>query len=175
MDVVIIKPNKFDVISLFIVALLFVAGSVWLLFIANEQSPLNAISMKILTMVVFLLFGAALIYSAKKLRNNKPAIIINDKGILNNYSTISGGFVAWKEITDIKMIQVRGACFIMIYTVNPEKYMKDKNLFKKKMILLNLKKFGTTLIITGSNIKYNFDELEKLLQSRLNQYKLENQ
>lgn len=41
--------------------------------------------------------------------------------------------------------------------------------FKHKLMAGNMKMYGTPLSTTSTTLKYNFDELEKLLKDKLNE------
>ena len=52
----------------------------------------------------------------------------------------------------------------MIHVTNPEKYIgKAKSGMKAKLMRSNMKVYGTPLSITSNTLKYDFDELEKLV------------
>ena len=175
MDTVTIKSSKGKIALIGLGAGVFVFACVLMILHADEQTRRNPLFLKIIGVIGILFFGIGLIYSVIKLFDNKSALIIDDKGITDNSSGVAVGFIAWQDITHISITQVRSTRFFLIYTVNPEKYLNDSNPFKSYMRKLGIKMYGTPLSISSSTLKYGFDELEKLLQSRLEQYKLENQ
>ena len=56
--------------------------------------------------------------------------------------------------------------FLLIYTSNPDKYLERVNGLKRKLMQSNMTMYGTPLSITSNTLKYNFDNLEKLILDR---------
>src|SRR5688572_21400205 len=67
----------------------------------------------------------------------------------------------------IKTEQVMSTRFLLILISNPDKYLERVNGFKRKLMQGNMKMYGTPLSITSNALRYNFDDLERLVKSRL--------
>jgi hypothetical protein len=173
MEPVIIKLSKSKIALLTIGSALFVLAGIWMLLNADEQTRRSPIVLKIVGVAAILFFGICFIYSIIKLFDNKPGLIVDDKGITDNSSGVAAGFIPWKKIKSIKVIEIKSTRFLLIYTSNPESYLNDKNTFKKKMMQLNNKMYGTPVNISSNSLKFKFDDLEQLLQSCLERYKAE--
>ena len=62
--------------------------------------------------------------------------------------------------------------FLLIDIVNPEKYIgKAKNGIQAKLMKANMNMYETPLSITSTTLKYDFGELEKLIQSEFKRNK----
>ena len=62
--------------------------------------------------------------------------------------------------------------FLLIDIVNPEKYIgKAKNRIQARLMKANMNMYETPLSITSNTLKYDFGELEKLIQSEFEQNK----
>jgi hypothetical protein len=117
-------------------------------------------------------FGLCLIFVCYKAFDRKPGLIINEKGITDNSNYTSVGLIEWSEITGIRTQQVMSTRFILIDVLNPEKFIEKSSKFKASLMKTNMKMYGTPLSITSNSLRYNFDELEKLLKSEFDDYRV---
>ncbi len=114
-----------------------------------------------------LFFGAAGIYGLRKLFDKTVGLTIDKNGITDNTNASSVGLIEWDDITEIKTEQVMSTKFLLIFAANPDKYLDRVNGFKKKLLIGNMKMYGTPLSITSNTLKYKFDDLEKLVSNKL--------
>lgn len=155
-------------------SVLFVVASLFLIFVlADQQTKLNPMLIKVIGVVGMLFFGATGITAAKKLFDNKMGMIIDENGITDNSSGVSIGLIKWADITSIKTEQVSSTKFLLIKVSNPDFYLSQAKGLKRKMMEANNKMYGTPVSMTSNGLKCTFDELEKLLQEHLNKYKTE--
>jgi len=54
-------------------------------------------------------------------------------------------------------------------TNDPNGILEKVKGMKRKLLAGNMKMYGTPLSITSNTLKYNFNDLEKLLKDRLNE------
>ncbi|WP_417355686.1 STM3941 family protein [Flavobacterium sp.] len=160
METKIIKFNKGRIISLIFMALLFVIASI---FIISQPIKIPSPLKYLAGVLGILFFGAIFISMVLKLAGNKPAIIIDDKGITDNASAVSAGLIEWSDILGVEITSVNNQLFISIYVKNPEKYMQNTGLFKKWMMKMNQSIQGTNINIPKTTLGDDFDELYKLL------------
>jgi len=171
METVVIKLSKIKIALLISGSVLFVLAGIWIFMIADEQTRRSPIILKTAGIAAILFFGVCFIYGIIKLFDSKPGLIIDDKGITDNSSGVAAGFIPWQDIIRFTTTQVQSTRFLLIYTLNPESYLEGKNSLKKKMMRLNYKMYGTPFSISSNSLQFKFDDLEKLLQSRLENYK----
>lgn len=143
------------------------------LFIINPDnfiSPIirNTLIIRIVGVAGVIFFGVAGIYGTSKLFDNRIGLTVDENGIIDNTNASSVGLIKWSDITAIKTQQVASTKFLLIYTSNPDYYLKKVRGFKRKLMQGNNKKYGTPLSITSNTLKYNFDDLERLLNNRFN-------
>ncbi len=70
------------------------------------------------------------------------------------------------------MQQVVSTKFLLIYVVDPEKYIeKAGGGAKAKLMRSNMEMYGTPLSITSNALKYNFDALEQLIKTEFERNK----
>ena len=126
----------------------------------------NPEMIRIIGIVATLFFGMAGIYGIKKLFDKNVGLIVDSNGITDNSNASSIGIIEWSDISNIRTKQVMSTKFLLIDIVNPEKYIgKAKNGFQAKMMKANMNMYGTPLSITSNTLKYDFGELEKLIQT----------
>lgn len=121
--------------------------------------------------VGLLFFGIVAIYAFKKLRDNSPGLIISDKGIVDNSSGVSAGFVPWTDVIAIQESRVFNNRFINLMVKNPEEYIaRQKNIFKRKLVQSNYNSFGTAISISENGLKSNYQELKVLLDNKFAEF-----
>jgi len=159
-------------------SLLFVIAGIWLFFNTNLyiDFPLklfrNPMVIKGVGIFSILFFGTIGILKIKKLFDKKSGLIIDSSGITDNSSSVSVGLIEWNDISDIITKQVMLTKFLLINVTNPEKYIgKAKSGMKAKLMRSNMKLSGTPLSITSTNLKYDFEKLEKLIQTEFERNK----
>lgn len=114
-----------------------------------------------------LFFGAASAFVLRKLFDNRIGLTVDDNGILDNTNASSIGLIKWTDITEIRTAQVASTKFLLIYVNNPDIYLNKVNGFKRKLLVWNNRIYGTPLSITSNSLKYNFNDIEKLVNDRL--------
>jgi hypothetical protein len=116
-------------------------------------------------------FGAITVYGIIKLFDNKYGLIIQTNGIIDNTNASSVGLITWEDIISIKRQQVMSTKFLLIFLTNPDDYLNRATGLKRKLLYANMRMYGTPLSIISNSIKINFDDLEKLLTSNLDEFR----
>jgi hypothetical protein len=120
-----------------------------------------------------LFFGLCFFFIVKKLGDNSVGLVISDEGILDNSSGVSAGQILWADIEKISVIKIHRQKLIMLQVTNPQDYInKQTSGFKRKMMQLNYKMYGTPLSITSNGLKISFDELLSTLTNKLKAVRL---
>lgn len=166
-----IELSKIKLVFNFIGALLFVILGFWFILKPATFSK-NLFVLEILVYFVgfasILFFGLVAILVFKKLLNKKPGFIISAKGITDNSSGISAGFISWEEINSFQITQVFAQKFIAIILKDPEHYLSQvEGKFKKRSMKLNYKTSKSPVNISTNSLKISFGELLQLLNEGL--------
>lgn len=128
---------------------------------------------------ILFISSAYFIYlSTKQLNSKKAAFIIDDQGFTYSITALGYklGFIEWKDIKELKTIEGLGNSYISVIVHNPEKYLgRIKSGFLKKQTqkrLFEPNKYQNVLLtISASGLhEFEFEELERLLTSKLNAY-----
>lgn len=159
-------------------SILFVILGVWLFNNSTEFQDFiipfmrNPTVIKSIGIIGMLFFGATGIYGIKKIFDKKVGLIIDENGITDNSNASSIGLIEWNDITEIKTEQVMSTKFLLIKVENPEKYIgKAKNRIKANLMRVNMNMYETPLSITSNTLKFDFGELEKLIQTEFEKNK----
>ena len=154
----------------------FVGIGIWLLISPPKIENIvfgNPVFIFTSAVANILFFGLAAFLFIKKLSDKAVGLTINDKGIIDNSSGVSGGLVLWSDVKEIKVAQVMSQKFLMVIVKNPQDYIKRQtNTFKRKTIALNFKYYGSPISISANALATNFDTLNELLQQKFNDNKL---
>ncbi len=166
-----IQLSKKKLILMLVGAIAFVLLGLWLIFEAYNLTgwkAKNPTYTRIITIAGVLFFGACAVYIFRKLFDNKPGLIIDNVGLIDNSSGISAGQVLWSDVKRIKVIEIHRQKLIMLQVKNPQDYIdKQTSGFKRKMMQMNFNMYGTPLSITSNSLQIKFDELLNVLNNHL--------
>ena len=172
-----IPISKKKIILFLFAAVAFVVCGIWIAsnpesFIPNIFKINKPEIIRIGSIVGILFFAASGIYGIKKLFDKKVGLIIDSNGITDYSNASSIGLIKWNDIVEIRTMQVMSTKFILIDTANPQEYIgKAKNVLQSKLMKANMNIYETPLSITSNTLKYNFIELEKLIQTEFKRNK----
>ena len=152
-------------------SLMFVALGLWLVITPPTEHfhRYNPITILIAGYASIIFFGLCALMFIRKLPDNKPGLIINDQGLSDNSSGVAGGQILWSDILNISVLKIQRQKFIMLQVKNPEEYInRQASAFKRKMMEMNFKMYGSPLNISSNGLKISFDELHKLVVDNYN-------
>jgi len=169
-DTIEIPLSKTKIVVLIIGATVFVG--LGLLFVIKPETFINpilrspiAIAFVGYASVIF--FGLCAVVGFRKLFDTKAGLIVDDKGLSDNSSGVSTGFIPWGDISDINSIEISGQKLIMIIVSNPEFYInKRTNYIAKKAASINHRMYGSPISLNAGTLKCNYDDLYRLLRDR---------
>ncbi len=152
-------------------SLAFVAVGLWFVIspptISNSYWG-NPTKIAIVGYASILFFALCAFFLFKKLPDNKPGLIIDQTGLTDNSSGVSAGQVLWSDIEAISVIEIHSQKLIMLQVRNPQDYIdKQTSGFKRKLMQMNYKMYGTPLSITANGLNVSFDELLTTLTDKL--------
>lgn len=170
-----ISLSKKKIIFLLIASIGFVVFGIWFVYdpqnfvsdyIIRYRMFNNPEMIRIIGIMATVFFGTGVFYGIKKLLDKKVGLIIDSNGITDNSNASSIGLIEWNDISDIRTEQVMSTKFLLIDIVNPEKYIgKAKNGIQARLMKANMNMYETPLSITSNTLNYDFEELEKLIQT----------
>ena len=164
-DEIIIPQSKKKIILLILGSLAFVVLGFCLYFeIIPHNERFNPTFIKITGIVAILFFGLTFIIGISRMIKPKPALIINSKGIVDNSTATSVGFIKWNDITGFQQVKIASNNFLVVHVKNPNSYIDNsKNMLTKQSLKYNHNNFNSPIAIGAAVISLKLQEIEKLL------------
>ena len=167
-----IPLSKTKLSLLLLGSIAFVVGGIWMVAnpngFATSYRPTNPVFVFGVGLVSIIFFGLCLVNIAKKLLDNTPGLVIDEKGIYDNSGAISVGLILWNDIVELRTADVFRQKFIIVIVNNPEQYINAQpRAINKTRLRRNYKSCGSPISISANGLKINFDELYRLLESEL--------
>lgn len=162
-----IPLSKSKIVLLTIGAFAFVAASIWLWSIADEQTRRNPMVIKAVSVAGVLFFGLCGLYGIRKLFDNQEGLIIDKVGIHDNSSALGKRSIKRENIEGFDMGQVQHTKFLLVLVNNPEEIITRESKWKQQVLRMNMKMYGTPIAIaSSSSLQCNFKELTQILTDR---------
>ncbi|MFF3923003.1 STM3941 family protein [Paenibacillus lactis] len=155
-----IKPK---VTKLLLGSLIFVALGIFMIYAGAGD---RQIVLVIIGFLCTLFFGALLVFFMRKLVQRKPALVINDEGIIDRSSYVSVGAIPWSEIKGMDIYQVMNERFIGIEVHHPEEILARLPGWKQKLMRMNKGMTNATIHLSASGLSCNLNELFLTLYRR---------
>ena len=117
--------------------------------------------------ILWLLILIFVIFAIVKATQNKPTLIIDKTGIIDNSSVNGIGKIDWNDIRNIEIRKGVNTNFLCIDFFDEQKILNKTNLMKRFLMKSNKKKLGTICAIPEISIN---DSLESVL-NEINQFR----
>lgn len=150
--------------------LLFVALGAWLLSLdpagiaehSRFRSPVLVYAVGLTSIV---LFGAILVFNARKLFDRRPGMVLDSAGLHDNSSGTAAGFVPWSDIVDIGTYKTFNQRVLVVAVADPAKYLGGGNAVTRYLRKANLKLCGSPITISTAPLKIRFDDLRNAIEN----------
>ena len=164
----IINLSKTKLIFLLVGSLAFVALGAWIFTADNQNTELlpKLASMTLaqgIGLFTILFFGVCTLFAIKKLFDNKPGLVINPEGIIDNSSGSSLGFIPWDDVIGVDQYQIERQKFVSILVSDPHKYAERGNSLQRMAHRANINLCGTPIVISANSLQVNHEQLLKLI------------
>lgn len=117
--------------------------------------------------ISILFFGLCGYFITKKLFSKSAGLIIDDRGVMDQSSGISGHFIPWSDISGIGKAKVFRQSFVTLIMKNPQDYIDaEKRPAVKKALQMNLRTAGSPFCISANVLDIKFNNLYTLLQHK---------
>ena len=176
MEEVKISLSKTKIILMFVGCLLFVAAGIWFLVDTGTfkgSMRYNPFLIQLFGILAIVFFGVIGFFLLKKIWDDKPALILNKEGLHDNSSGVSVGFIKWEDVEHFQTLDISGQKLILVKVSNPLFYIDQvKGPFKKRMVKMNHKFYGSPVHLSANAMKMNYAELLELLENYLTMSRL---
>ncbi|WP_316812239.1 STM3941 family protein [Pedobacter heparinus] len=170
---VVIPFSKSKIFLLLIGANVFVGIGGWLLFgnpTFDNTLLDNPWFTKTTGLASLVFFGIAVYFLIGKLIAKSPGLVIDDVGIEDYSSAVTVPKIYWKDVEAIEVLTIKSQPLILFKVSNPQIYIDGAKGFKRKMMALNYKWYGTPLCISANGLRVSFEELLQLVSERFEVY-----
>lgn len=155
-------------------AVCFVVSGVWLFQNADTVARyppififIEIIFIKIISVVCVIFFGLCGVYAFIKLFDNKPGLVINNDGIIDNSSYTSVGLIRWENITNVNTREFYGVKCLTIEVNNAEEILSKQTGLKKLLFDLHKGYIDSPVQISSTALKCDFQELYNTIKEQL--------
>lgn len=122
---------------------------------------------KISGWAAILFFGLCTLILLFNLKSSQLGLLISDTGITDYSSPIAAGFIPWSDVLDLQVIELEKQRLMLVLVKDSDRYIeRQTNAFKKQLMAMNDKYYGTPIHISANGLKIKFEELETLLMER---------
>ena len=158
----VIPPSRIRLVGTLLGALAFVALGALMMVVEMRQG----LFAKFVGLVAIVFFGAIAISVLKHLVTLGPAIIINEKGIVDNSSGVSVGFIAWEDIAEVREYTFENQTFLGIMPKDLDKLLAKQPKWKRTAIRANLKLGAAPVNIPQAMLGVNVSDLAREIETR---------
>lgn len=172
-DETIIELSSTKLVLTFLGSCAFVAAGGWMLsfdeaeirtgrsfgFLFSEPWVVYGVG---LASVVF--FGACALYASVKLLDQRPGLVLNSTGFVDNASGVAAGFIPWSEVLGAGIYEVQGQKMLIVGLRDPQKYIDRGNALKRLLNKGSYKMMGSPVAVSSVALKIDFKELVSLFE-----------
>lgn len=173
-----IASSRSKTLLLLVGACAFVAAGYWLFSLDAEviearrtfNSPALVRGLGIASMV----FGGLAIFGlVRKLLDPSPGLVLDERGLTDNSTASSVGFIPWSEISGFQVGTTQGQRILYVLVREPERYIASASPFKRALLKVGQKVGPSPFGITSNTLKIGFDELVELANEHLSAHRHE--
>jgi hypothetical protein len=168
-----IPLDKGRLVPLAILSIVLVASSAWL-FLNPNQGQYNPAYLEVAALAGVALFGFGGVYSLTMLFDERPGLILDHLGLIDNSSALAPGRIAWSEVRDIKVYSVLRRRFLVLIVANPERFFIKGNLVTQFFAHANHRLTGSPITIPSAVLDVGFAELEQRVRKFWSRFRNEN-
>ncbi len=127
---------------------------------------LNQYVLVLIAIIALILLGI-IINTLVQLSIKKPALVLNNKGLIDNVSMAKAGFISWKNISDCFIAKLSGVDQLMIKLKDYDSILENQNALKKGMLKVPIEDHGTPIAININLLAYSPTKLQKMIRQNM--------
>jgi hypothetical protein len=161
---IVVPLSKRKVALIFLGSLAFVAVSIWMWSNADDFQPrYPPLFVKGAALFAGVFFAFCAIYSCVKLFDQRPGLVVDGEGIIDNSSGVAAGRIGWDEIVGLQVFQISRQRFLTVLVSDPKKYASRGPFFTRMANAASMRMTGSPINISASTLSLNFDDLVEML------------
>jgi hypothetical protein len=153
-------------------ALMFVAAGVWMVRLDDAaivahglfRSPLLFHGAGVLAIVFF---GLILPLAVRKLFDGAPGLVADARGLTDNSSALSAGFIPWSDIAGFEEQTIVNQRILYVLLKDPAKYIAACGPVRRFLLRMNRRMGPSPVAISSNALTIGFDDLVAQLRERL--------
>ena len=157
-DALVLYPSRIKLLLFAALSALFVAGGFFMW--SNDRND------QLIAIADWVFFGLMLLWFLSRLGQRVPALIVNQSGIFDKSSGLSGYFLRWEEIDSVYISRLGQQRFLSIRLKDPEAFLSGFSGFKARMMRANMKLVGAPLNISANTLPMKLDDLVAAIQQK---------
>ena len=158
----VIPPNRLNLVGRLAGAVAFVGLGVLMLIVEMRQG----IVAKLMGLVTIGFFGAVAASIVKHLLTAGPAVIIDSRGITDNSSGVSVGFIAWDEVAEVREYTFQHQTFLGIEPKDLNAILARLPKWKRTAIRGNVKLGAAPINISQLTLGVKVSDLIRQIDTR---------
>jgi uncharacterized membrane protein len=166
MEIVVVKNSIWKYVLYSLLALVFVVGGVFILFVGKDTRS------TFIGWVCIIFFGFGLLVFVRQIFDSRPRIVIDETGIFDR--TLDVGVIEWSDIEHAYKNSMMGNDFISLVLKDNEKYLKKTAKAKAQLARYNSALGFETININLSGVDKPADEIFDILINQIVANKIEN-
>lgn len=147
-------------------SLAFVGLGVWLCMTPEGERERAII--KIATGIASILFfGLCAVFAAYKSFDQRPALTLTKRELINRSSMFAIRSVSWSEITSAEIVPFGMQRFLVLRVSNPRALLARQSIAVRAMQAANMALVGSPIVIAGTTLTMPLDDLLSAVNSRI--------
>lgn len=164
-DRLVIYPSRTKMVLLFLAAIAFVAGGVWIgsPAMAGQVSAVRRAIAVYAGIPFFGLGGAFILYRLVKWR---PSFIADASGFTDSASVAGIGHIPWSDVDHIKSYEIRGQPLLGVWPKDVQALLERQGSMRRRLMQANISMGSAPIAIPQATLPMKVEELASLLEER---------
>lgn len=169
MQKIVIPLSKSKIVFLLAASVSFVLVGVWLFGmdaaeIASGRRFDNPIVVHGIGLVSMLFGGLCAFAIARKLIDPAPGLVLDARGLTDNTSALSAGFIPWSDIIGFEVRRIQRQRILYVLLDDPHAFVSKFGPIKRMLLKANMRMSSSPVAITSNALSISFDELTALVE-----------
>ncbi len=153
-------------------SLAFTAAGFWFISDPDKFRRYDPTIINTVGILAIVFFGFIAVLLLRKLRENTPALIIDENGVFDNTTGLPAGQLSWQEIDGLSVLNVAGKTLLVIVLTDPEAFLERQPAgWKKKLMRINYKSYGSPVSLSHSGMRCSFKDMVTYVHKGYETYK----
>ena len=167
MEEVAVPYNKAKILLVVAGCWVFVAIAIALmsahpLTVESIQHSINALIVNGVACVVLVFFGGGSLLGVARFFSNRPGLVLNSDGILENASLFPIGLIPWTEISGLHLAKFNRQTLLVVWLDSPETFVARLQPVSRLLCRCNIELIETPVAFGTGTLQISAEELLRL-------------